>query len=81
MTANLRLYERGQACRTPWPDDDPIHSPRAAGAPDGLPHVAAAIGCRPKSALNRRAAPKCRPTSGQPNPCSIMTLCAQLRLA
>ena len=27
MTANLRLYERGQACRMPWPDDDPAHIP------------------------------------------------------
>jgi tetratricopeptide (TPR) repeat protein len=27
MTANLRLYERRQACRTPWPDDDPAHIP------------------------------------------------------
>jgi tetratricopeptide (TPR) repeat protein len=27
ITANLRLYERRQPCRTPWPDDDPIHQP------------------------------------------------------
>ena len=27
MTANLRLYERRQACRMPWPDDDPVHIP------------------------------------------------------
>ena len=27
MLANLRLYERRQPCRTPWPDDDPIHRP------------------------------------------------------
>jgi tetratricopeptide (TPR) repeat protein len=27
MTANLRLYERRQACRTPWPDDDPAFVP------------------------------------------------------
>jgi tetratricopeptide (TPR) repeat protein len=27
MTTNLRLYERRQACRTPWPDDDPAHIP------------------------------------------------------
>jgi hypothetical protein len=27
MTANLRLYERGQACRTPWPSNDPVFSP------------------------------------------------------
>jgi cytochrome c-type biogenesis protein CcmH/NrfG len=27
MAANLRLYERGQPCRTPWTDDDPVHSP------------------------------------------------------
>ncbi len=25
--ANLALYERRQPCRTPWPDDDPIHHP------------------------------------------------------
>lgn len=27
MTANLRLYERKQPCRTPWPEDDPVHRP------------------------------------------------------
>jgi tetratricopeptide (TPR) repeat protein len=27
MTANLRSYERRQACRTPWTDDDPVHIP------------------------------------------------------
>lgn len=27
MTANLRLYEQGKPCRTPWPGDDPIHRP------------------------------------------------------
>jgi tetratricopeptide (TPR) repeat protein len=27
IAANLRLYERGQPCRTPWPDDDPVHQP------------------------------------------------------
>lgn len=27
MTINLRLYERRQACRTPWPDDDPALVP------------------------------------------------------
>jgi tetratricopeptide (TPR) repeat protein len=27
MTVNLRLYERHQPCRTPWQDDDPVHSP------------------------------------------------------
>jgi len=27
MAANLRLYERRQACRMPWPDDDPVHIP------------------------------------------------------
>jgi tetratricopeptide (TPR) repeat protein len=29
MAANLRLYERGQPCRTPWPADDPVHVPGA----------------------------------------------------
>jgi tetratricopeptide (TPR) repeat protein len=28
MTGYLRLYERRQPCRTPWPDDDPVHHPR-----------------------------------------------------
>ena len=27
MAANLLLYERRQPCRTPWTNDDPIHSP------------------------------------------------------
>lgn len=27
MTGNLRLYERRQPCRTPWPDDDLAHIP------------------------------------------------------
>ena len=27
MADNLRRYERGQACRVPWPDDDPAHIP------------------------------------------------------
>jgi tetratricopeptide (TPR) repeat protein len=27
MAANLALYQRRQACRTPWPDDDPVHHP------------------------------------------------------
>jgi tetratricopeptide (TPR) repeat protein len=26
LTANLRLYERRQPCRTPWADDDPVHT-------------------------------------------------------
>ena len=35
MTMNLRLYERRQACRMPWPDDDPVHIPAmfASAAP------------------------------------------------
>jgi tetratricopeptide (TPR) repeat protein len=35
MTTNLRLYERRQPCRTPWPDDDPALVPAmfAAGEP------------------------------------------------
>lgn len=35
MNGNLRLYERRQACRTPWPDDDPVHIPAmfASAAP------------------------------------------------
>jgi tetratricopeptide (TPR) repeat protein len=27
LSANLRLYQNGQPCRTPWPDDDPVHHP------------------------------------------------------
>ena len=27
LRENLRLYENRQACRTPWPEDDPIFSP------------------------------------------------------
>ncbi len=27
IAANLRLYEQRQPCRTPWPDDDLVHSP------------------------------------------------------
>jgi tetratricopeptide (TPR) repeat protein len=36
MAANLRRYERQQACRTPWPDDDPVHTPAmfASGTPE-----------------------------------------------
>lgn len=29
MAGNLTRYERGQPCRTPWRDDDPVHFPRA----------------------------------------------------
>jgi tetratricopeptide (TPR) repeat protein len=39
MTANLRRYERRQACRTPWPDDDPVHTP-AMFAPAAAPSPA-----------------------------------------
>jgi tetratricopeptide (TPR) repeat protein len=37
MTENLRRYERGQACRMPWRDDDPVHIPGmfAPAAPAG----------------------------------------------
>ena len=31
MTENLRRYEAGMPCRTPWPDDDPVHFPRSSG--------------------------------------------------
>jgi tetratricopeptide (TPR) repeat protein len=27
MTGNLRRYERGEPCRTPWSDDDQVHVP------------------------------------------------------
>lgn len=45
MTGNLRLYERRQPCRTPWPDDDPIHRP----GPPIVPQLAALIGNREAS--------------------------------
>jgi tetratricopeptide (TPR) repeat protein len=32
MSANLALYERRQPCRTPWPDDDPVHFPAPGAA-------------------------------------------------
>ncbi|MBI4263190.1 MAG: tetratricopeptide repeat protein [Acidobacteria bacterium] len=37
MADNLTLYERGQPCRTPWRDDDPVHFPRTSldRAPQG----------------------------------------------
>jgi tetratricopeptide (TPR) repeat protein len=37
MAANLRLYEQRQPCRTPWADDNPVHSP-------GPPFVAGLAG-------------------------------------
>jgi tetratricopeptide (TPR) repeat protein len=27
LSANLHLYQNGQPCRIPWPDDDPVHHP------------------------------------------------------
>jgi tetratricopeptide (TPR) repeat protein len=30
LADNLRLYESGRPCRTPWPDDDPVHRPAPA---------------------------------------------------
>ena len=27
MRQNLKLYKAGRPCRTPWTDDDPVHSP------------------------------------------------------
>lgn len=38
MAANLRLYEQRMPCRTPWADDDPIHSP----GPPVVPGLASA---------------------------------------
>jgi hypothetical protein len=34
MTTNLKLYEHGQPCRTPWIDDDLVSVPTAAVTPD-----------------------------------------------
>lgn len=31
LEQNLARYQRGEACRMPWRDDDPVHLPRAAG--------------------------------------------------
>jgi hypothetical protein len=28
LTETLQLYESRRPCRTPWPDDDPVHHPR-----------------------------------------------------
>jgi hypothetical protein len=39
MTANLRRYEQGRPCRTPWEDDDPMHAP-------GPPVVSDLVGAR-----------------------------------
>ena len=36
MAANLLRYERGQPCRIPWANDDPIHSPGPAVDPSLL---------------------------------------------
>ena len=37
MQANLRLYERRMPCRTPWPDDDPVHSISPPAAAQTVP--------------------------------------------
>ena len=34
MTANLRLYERGQACRTPWQANESVFSPGPPVSPE-----------------------------------------------
>jgi tetratricopeptide (TPR) repeat protein len=34
MTANLRLYERGQACRTPWQPNETVFTPGPPISPD-----------------------------------------------
>jgi tetratricopeptide (TPR) repeat protein len=47
MTANLRLYEAGRPCRTPWPDDDPVHSPGPPVDPALLPAPTKVIDERP----------------------------------
>jgi hypothetical protein len=30
LKTNLVLYMKGQPCRTPWTDDDPVHHPQPA---------------------------------------------------
>jgi tetratricopeptide (TPR) repeat protein len=42
MAANLRLYEQRLPCRTPWADDNPVHSP----GPPVVPGLATASGTR-----------------------------------
>jgi tetratricopeptide (TPR) repeat protein len=37
MTANLRRYERREACRVPWPLDDPVHVPSMFAPAPGSP--------------------------------------------
>lgn len=37
MTANLRRYERREACRVPWPADDPVHVPSMFAPAPGSP--------------------------------------------
>lgn len=34
LAENLARYERGEPCRTPWSDDDPIHAPRPQVEPN-----------------------------------------------
>ena len=34
MSANLRLYERGQACRTPWQPNETVFSPGPPISPE-----------------------------------------------
>jgi cytochrome c-type biogenesis protein CcmH/NrfG len=31
LTANLKLYQSRQPCRTPWTPDDPVHRPASGG--------------------------------------------------
>jgi hypothetical protein len=31
LSANLRLYQNGQPCRTPWTLDDAVHHPTSGG--------------------------------------------------
>jgi tetratricopeptide (TPR) repeat protein len=33
LARNLQRYRRGEACRTPWSDDDPVFHPRPTDAP------------------------------------------------
>ena len=40
MSGNLRLYEQRRPCRTPWPEDHPIHRP----GPPVTPQLAAILG-------------------------------------
>jgi len=46
MTGNLRLYEHGQACRTPWQANEAVFSPGPPISPDLVSVLASAPAAR-----------------------------------